>query len=184
MVDAPPPFTPEPSLGETIGSGFAWGVLCAIGTGIGAVAGHLAGTWVYPYQLYEQVPTILLFVPLGLIVGFFVAGWARIARPQWRGREMLSVVGWSAGGYAFAMFWYARTFGLLSGPIQLSDPQRGFAPEDHRDASLHRLEGCGQDRERRVGSQVVHLRPRPARNASRRVPSSFDNSQNIAPARP
>ncbi len=55
MVDTRPPGTAEPSLGKTIGSGFAWGVLCAIGTAIGAVGGHLAGTWVYPYPNVRTV---------------------------------------------------------------------------------------------------------------------------------
>ena len=115
MVDTRPPGTAEPSLGKTIGSGFAWGVLCAIGTAISAIGGHLAGMWVYPYQMYEQFPMILVFVPLGLIVGFSVGGWARITCPQWTGREMRSVAGLSAGGYAFAMFWYAQAQALPPG---------------------------------------------------------------------
>ena len=98
-----------------IALGFAWGVLCGIGTGTGAVAGHLLGIWVYPYQKYEQVPTILMFVPLGMMLGFFAGGWARISRPGWAARQMLSVVALSAGAYALAMFGYVQSRALPPG---------------------------------------------------------------------
>jgi hypothetical protein len=110
VSDAGQSESPEPSIFASMASGFGWGALSALAAAFGGIVGHLAGVWIYP-QKYEQIPSILFFIPLGLLLGFFAGLWARLTRPEWLSGRV-SIVAFSGIAYAIAMFWYANSHAL------------------------------------------------------------------------
>ena len=107
MVDARDA-NPDPSIGVQLAQGFASGLVGAIATGAGALGGDLVGAWLYP-QKYEGFPSILLFFPLALIVGFFVGGSARLAKRQWNTGNLLRMAALSGFVAALLMFGRAQS---------------------------------------------------------------------------
>jgi len=117
----PPPHIP---LGTRFGDAVGWGIACAIVVAIAGVVSHVAGSFVYP-QRYEQIPSDLVFIPLGLILGFIAAATTSLVRPQWRGRPMLLVIVVAAVVWAAVMFEYARGRAVGAGLAVTFDPNPG-----------------------------------------------------------
>jgi hypothetical protein len=105
---------------------YGWGVFCGVAAAIAGAFGQLVGATLYP-QRYEQIPSFLLFIPLGMIVGFVAAAAVRLARPQ------LSVAGMAVAAaliplvYAALMFDYARANAAPPGITVTFDPAPGVA---------------------------------------------------------
>jgi hypothetical protein len=104
----PSPVTSDTSLGMRILQAFALGVVCGIASAICGSFGLLIGDRLFP-QRYQQIPRALLFVPLGLIVGFIAAGTVRLARPRWSMARMFAVVALLAFAYGGLMFEDSRS---------------------------------------------------------------------------
>ena len=118
---APPPEIP---LGTRIGDALGWGIACAIVVAIAGLLSHAVGSFVYP-QRYEQIPSDLVFVPLGLVLGFVVGATAGLVRPHWRGRPMLGVIVVASVVWAGVMFEYARGRAIGAGLSISFDPDPG-----------------------------------------------------------
>ena len=121
-----PPASPPPEipLGTRFGDAIGWGIACAVVVPIAGVLSHLAGSFVYP-QKYEQIPSDLVFIPLGLILGFVAGATASLVRPQWRGRPMLVVIVLAAVVWAAVIFEYARGRAVGAGLAVTFDPDPG-----------------------------------------------------------
>lgn len=106
---------------RVLAEGFAWGVLCAISTAVAGLLGHLIGSRLYPQQ-YEQIPSDLFFVPLGLLVGFVAAGVARVASREWGFTGMFAFLVLVASVYGGLMFHYSQAHALPAKIIMSTEP--------------------------------------------------------------
>jgi hypothetical protein len=90
-------------------------------TAAAGFVGHLIGSQLYP-QPYEQIPSDLLFAPLGMVVGFVAAGVARLTRPDWKSSTMGLIVGLVAIVYGGALFQYSRIHALPAHVVASLEP--------------------------------------------------------------
>lgn len=128
-ISSPPSSRSSPSLpplplASRVGFAFGWGVACAVVVAMAGVLAHLVGSFVYP-QRYEQIPSDLVFIPLGLILGFVTAVLVSLARPQWRAMAMLAVIMVAALVWANVMFEYARGHAVGARLAITFDPDPG-----------------------------------------------------------
>jgi hypothetical protein len=98
---------PTNPLGIRFLEAFGWGVLCGPALAISGLAALIIASRLFP-QRSSQIPVEILFVPFGFIVGFVLAGAARIARPQWTALQMFSVVIVLTAGYGAFIFNWGR----------------------------------------------------------------------------
>jgi len=112
---------PSQSLFAAFAEALGWGTLCAFPTAAAGVVGHVIGSRLYP-QPYEQIPSDVLFAPLGMMVGFVAAGVARLARPDWKPSAMFLIVGLVTLGYGGALFQYSRINSLPPSITASIDP--------------------------------------------------------------
>jgi hypothetical protein len=96
-------------------------MLCAFATAAAGFGAHLVSSRWYP-QPYEQIPSDFLFIPLGLLVGFVVAGMARLAVRDWGPAAMGSCLMLVSLGYAGAMFQYSRVHALPATIVSTFEP--------------------------------------------------------------
>ena len=105
---------------------FAWAVLCAAAVAAGGFFANLVGSRLYP-QRYEQFPVEILFIPLGLILGWMAGATARLVRPPISIAAILGVVALSTIVYGSFTFQFARSNAV---PARLSvsfEPDPGIA---------------------------------------------------------
>lgn len=95
------------SIATRVVEAFAWGIICAIATAAAGLLANLVGSQLYP-QRYEQIPSFLFFIPLGLIVGFVPTFLARIVWYQWRVSQVLTVIALVSVAWGGLMFDYTR----------------------------------------------------------------------------
>jgi hypothetical protein len=106
-VPLPSPTRPTRALGTRIAEAFGWGMLCGPALAVSGLAALIIASHLFP-QRYSQIPVEFLFVPFGFIVGFVLAGAARLVRPQWTVLQMFGVVAVVTVGYGAFIFNWGR----------------------------------------------------------------------------
>jgi len=117
QLSRPPELMPTPSAAQApsaqspglrVVEAVGWGGLAAIGSAVAGLIAHVIGGRIYP-QRYEQIPSDLVFVPLGLVFGFVCAFTVRLVRPRCTVTQMFAAVAVVAGVYAALMFQHAES---------------------------------------------------------------------------